>query len=96
MLVEVNIIFMLLCKHLMHSSIVSLFFFKDYKEILHDVNGKFPGSSLIAIMGPSGAGKSTLLDVLSGFKTTGVNGTVLTNGRRRDLSKNFSKILLII
>lgn len=57
------------------------------KEILHNVCGKFPGSQLIAIMGPSGAGKSTLLDALSGFKTTGVNGSILLNGRRRDLSK---------
>jgi len=49
------------------------------------VCGKFPGSQLIAIMGPSGAGKSTLLDALSGFKTTGVDGSILLNGRRRDL-----------
>jgi len=52
---------------------------------LHNVCGKFPGSQLIAIMGPSGAGKSTLLDALSGFKTTGVDGSILLNGRRRDL-----------
>lgn len=55
------------------------------KEILHRVNGKFPAGQLTAIMGPSGAGKSTLLDVLSGFRITGVNGAVYTNGRIRNL-----------
>lgn len=64
-----------------------LFWITGNKEILHNVSGKFPGSQLIAIMGPSGAGKSTLLDALSGFKTTGVDGSILLNGRRRDLSK---------
>ncbi|XP_061392278.1 ATP-binding cassette sub-family G member 4-like [Musca vetustissima] len=65
---------------------VNLGFRKGNKEILHNVSGKFPGSQLIAIMGPSGAGKSTLLDALSGFKTTGVDGSILLNGRRRDLT----------
>lgn len=55
------------------------------KEILHKVNGKFPGGTLISIMGPSGAGKSTLLDVLSGYKQTNVNGAVYVNGRIRNL-----------
>ncbi|KAH8334078.1 hypothetical protein KR059_006478 [Drosophila kikkawai] len=64
---------------------VKLGFNRGSKEILHNVSGKFPGSQLIAIMGPSGAGKSTLLDALSGFKTTGVDGSILLNGRRRDL-----------
>uniref|UniRef100_A0A1B0ABB5 ABC transporter domain-containing protein n=1 Tax=Glossina pallidipes TaxID=7398 RepID=A0A1B0ABB5_GLOPL len=64
---------------------VNLGFRKGKKEILHNVCGKFLGSQLIAIMGPSGAGKSTLLDALSGFKTTGVDGSILLNGRRRDL-----------
>ncbi|EDW28443.1 GL19195 [Drosophila persimilis] len=64
---------------------VNLGFNRGSKEILHNVCGKFPGSQLIAIMGPSGAGKSTLLDALSGFKTTGVDGSILLNGRRRDL-----------
>lgn len=65
---------------------VNLGFRKGTKEILHDVCGKFPGNQLIAIMGPSGAGKSTLLDALSGFKTSGVDGSILLNGRRRDLN----------
>ncbi|XP_059222107.1 ATP-binding cassette sub-family G member 4 [Stomoxys calcitrans] len=65
---------------------VNLGFRKGSKEILHDISGKFSGSQLIAIMGPSGAGKSTLLDALSGFKTTGVDGSILLNGRRRDLT----------
>jgi len=60
-------------------------FKRGKKEILHKVNGKFPGSQLIAIMGPSGAGKSTLLDVLSGYRTTNVNGAVYLNGRIRNL-----------
>lgn len=61
--------------------------FSGKKEILHKVNGKFPGSQLIAIMGPSGAGKSTLLDVLSGFRETGVNGSVYINGRIRNMNE---------
>nr|CAH7717704.1 unnamed protein product [Callosobruchus chinensis] len=63
---------------------------KKQKEILHGVNGRFPPGQLIAIMGPSGAGKSTLLDVLSGYKITGVGGTVFVNGMTRNL-KAFRK-----
>ncbi|XP_058815331.1 ATP-binding cassette subfamily G member 4 [Topomyia yanbarensis] len=65
---------------------VSMGFRKGQKEILHNINGKFPGSQLIAIMGPSGAGKSTLLDVLSGYRRTGVDGAVYVNGRIRNLN----------
>lgn len=68
------------------SYVVDLGFRKGQKEILHKVNGKFPGSQLIAIMGPSGAGKSTLLDVLSGYRKTGVEGAVYVNGRIRNLN----------
>lgn len=61
----------------------SLGFRKGEKEILHQVSGRIPPGSLVAIMGPSGAGKSTLLDVLSGYRRTGVEGVVYTNGRSR-------------
>ncbi|XP_011865692.1 PREDICTED: ATP-binding cassette sub-family G member 4 isoform X2 [Vollenhovia emeryi] len=65
---------------------VSLGFRKGMKEILHGINGRLPSSQLIALMGPSGAGKSTLLDVLSGFRTTGVDGVIYVNGRVRHLN----------
>ncbi|XP_076287088.1 ATP-binding cassette subfamily G member 4 [Lasioglossum baleicum] len=64
---------------------VSLGCRKGEKEILHGIHGRLPARRLIALMGPSGAGKSTLLNVLSGYKTTGVNGNVLVNGQTRQL-----------
>ncbi|KYN29407.1 ATP-binding cassette sub-family G member 4, partial [Trachymyrmex cornetzi] len=60
------------------------------KEILHGISGRLPSKQLIALMGPSGAGKSTLLDILSGFRTTGVDGSIYVNGRIRHLN-NFRK-----
>ncbi|XP_075224132.1 ATP-binding cassette sub-family G member 1 [Lycorma delicatula] len=66
---------------------VSQGFRKGTKEILHNINGRFQPSQLIAIMGPSGAGKSTLLDLLSGYRLTGVNGSVFVNGTQRDLDE---------
>lgn len=74
---------------MLYSVIYSFFFIIGKKEILHKVNGKFPGRQLTAIMGPSGAGKSTLLDILSGYRRSGVNGAVYVNGRIRNLGKPF-------
>lgn len=37
-------------------------------------------------MGPSGSGKSTLLNILSGFITSNVEGSIRVNGKPRDLN----------
>lgn len=52
--------------------------------ILNDINGEFRGCELTAIMGPSGSGKSTLLNILSGFITPNVSGSIRVNGKPRD------------
>lgn len=38
-------------------------------------------------IGPSGSGKSTLLNILSGFITTNVSGSIRVNGKPRDYNK---------
>ncbi|XP_076247033.1 ATP-binding cassette sub-family G member 4 [Calliopsis andreniformis] len=65
---------------------VSLGFRKGQKEILHGINGRLPAKQLIALMGPSGAGKSTLLNILSGYKITGMDGSIYVNGRSRQMN----------
>ncbi|KAJ8922854.1 hypothetical protein NQ315_007889 [Exocentrus adspersus] len=62
-----------------------------WRQLLKSVNGVFRSGELTAIMGPSGAGKSTLLNILAGYVTAGVKGSIRINNRPREM-KLFNKL----
>ncbi|KAL5281067.1 hypothetical protein ACFFRR_004842 [Megaselia abdita] len=57
------------------------------KTILKSVSGQLRSKELTAIMGPSGAGKSTLLNILSGYVSNNIEGSITLNGNERNLSQ---------
>ncbi|XP_066585925.1 ATP-binding cassette sub-family G member 4-like [Prorops nasuta] len=54
---------------------------KKEKVILDNASGCFRPGRLTGIIGPSGAGKTTLLNVIRGFTSTKLKGSILLNGK---------------
>ncbi|XP_050541704.1 ATP-binding cassette subfamily G member 4-like isoform X2 [Daktulosphaira vitifoliae] len=63
----------------------------EKKTILKSINGIFYKNQASVILGCSGSGKSSLLNILSGFRHSGYEGHVTSNGALRNLS-SFRKV----
>lgn len=65
------------------------------KIILNSISGEFRSKELTAIIGLSGCGKSSLLNVLSGYETKNVSGTVELNGAEcQDSIQQYSSYIM--
>ena len=58
----------------------NIFFERDNKQILNNINLKIDNSKLIAITGPNGSGKSTLAKIIMGILKPD-NGTIFFDGQ---------------
>lgn len=61
------------------SKLSKSYFYAVKKEVLKNVNGEFPGCELSAIIGKSGSGKTSLLNILSGYTSNNVSGSIRIN-----------------
>ena len=68
-------------------TIFSLFIVSAPKKIIKGISGEFRSGELSAILGPSGSGKSTLLNILSGYTTNNICGSIIVNGVERNEEK---------
>ncbi|KAL7029260.1 hypothetical protein ACKWTF_006170 [Chironomus riparius] len=58
------------------------------KQILKNINGRFQGGELTAIVGPSGSGKTSLLNAIARYRRKGISGNIKVNGDDIKLYKN--------
>ena len=58
------------------------------KRVLHGLSGHVLAGQVVAVMGPSGSGKTSLIHVLGGRRESGVSGSFVINGRRKDTTRS--------